>query len=261
MVDDDGRITVNHERDGEPPSGRGCSRTCCCTSASATPTRTAAGRDRRIRPRLHRRVLRGGQPVRGDRAASAGHWCCSGPARRRRAVADPPLARHRRAGGVRRASARTAPGPAWCRPRPDCGCRAAEAAGWDRSGSRTGWPTAATEAIDAAGGGTRPDTRTGGRCASGTARCRWFVSSFPLLGAVAAGFTLVPTRTWPGRGTSRSPRSTPSTARSTSTRTRALSAEEWRFVLAHEMLHAALRPRPTASPAATRTCGTSPATT
>ncbi|GLY37219.1 hypothetical protein Amsp01_032430 [Amycolatopsis sp. NBRC 101858] len=69
----------------------------------------------------------------------------------------------------------------------------------------------------------------------------WFVSSFPLLGAVAAGFTLVVdaevVRAWdislaavdaehgeiyvnPGA---------------------ALTAEEWRFVLAHEMLHAALR--------------------
>ena len=72
----------------------------------------------------------------------------------------------------------------------------------------------------------------------------WFVSSFPLLGAMAAG--LHPGRRRrarpglghrPGRGRRRAgeiyvnPHA-------------ALTAEEWRFVLAHEMLHAALRPRP-----------------
>ncbi|MEV6645734.1 hypothetical protein [Amycolatopsis sp. NPDC051371] len=69
----------------------------------------------------------------------------------------------------------------------------------------------------------------------------WFVSSFPLLGAVAAGFTLVVdaevVRAWDislaavdaGHGEIHV---NPSAA---------LTAEEWRFVLAHEMLHAALR--------------------
>jgi predicted metal-dependent peptidase len=69
----------------------------------------------------------------------------------------------------------------------------------------------------------------------------WFVSSFPLLGAVAAGFTLVVdaevVRAWDislaavdaGHGEIYV---NPSAA---------LTAEEWRFVLAHEMLHAALR--------------------
>lgn len=69
----------------------------------------------------------------------------------------------------------------------------------------------------------------------------WFVSSFPLLGAAAAGFTLVVdvevVRAWDislaavdaGHGEIYV---NPSAA---------LTAEEWRFVLAHEMLHAALR--------------------
>ncbi|WP_410635765.1 DUF2201 family putative metallopeptidase [Amycolatopsis sp. cmx-4-83] len=69
----------------------------------------------------------------------------------------------------------------------------------------------------------------------------WFVSSFPLLGAMAAGFTLVVdaevVRAWDiavaavdaGHGEIYvNPNA-------------ALTAEEWRFVLAHEMLHAALR--------------------
>ncbi|GAA1675737.1 hypothetical protein GCM10009765_26300 [Fodinicola feengrottensis] len=69
----------------------------------------------------------------------------------------------------------------------------------------------------------------------------WFVSSYPLLGAVAAGLTLVDdpeiARSWDITVAAVNaeygevyinPRA-------------ALSAEEWRFVLAHEMLHAALR--------------------
>ncbi|MFC0435567.1 hypothetical protein [Kutzneria buriramensis] len=69
----------------------------------------------------------------------------------------------------------------------------------------------------------------------------WFVSSYPLLGAVAAGLTLV---------------DDPEISRAYGIRIAAVSAthgevyinpharlspEEWRFVLAHEMLHAALR--------------------
>jgi predicted metal-dependent peptidase len=69
----------------------------------------------------------------------------------------------------------------------------------------------------------------------------WFVSSFPLLGAIAAGFTLVVdaevVRAWDISLAAVDAEHgeiyvNPSAA---------LSAEEWRFVLAHEMLHAALR--------------------
>jgi predicted metal-dependent peptidase len=69
----------------------------------------------------------------------------------------------------------------------------------------------------------------------------WFTSSYPLLGAVAAGFTLVPdadvARAWDIRIAAVdavhgeifvNPQAS-------------LTVEEWRFVLAHEMLHAALR--------------------
>lgn len=40
VVSDRGLITPNRARDAEPGSGPGCSRTCCCTSASATSTTT-----------------------------------------------------------------------------------------------------------------------------------------------------------------------------------------------------------------------------
>ncbi|HEX6356695.1 DUF2201 family putative metallopeptidase [Actinophytocola sp.] len=69
----------------------------------------------------------------------------------------------------------------------------------------------------------------------------WFTSSYPLLGAVAAGFTLVPdadvARAWDIRIAAVSAEHGEIYVNPYAN----LSAEEWRFVLAHEMLHAALR--------------------
>jgi predicted metal-dependent peptidase len=69
----------------------------------------------------------------------------------------------------------------------------------------------------------------------------WFISSFPLLGAVAAGFTLVPdkdiARAWDISIAAVSAEH----AEIYINPTAPLSSGEWRFVLAHEMLHAALR--------------------
>lgn len=69
----------------------------------------------------------------------------------------------------------------------------------------------------------------------------WFTSSYPLLGAVAAGFTLVPdadvARAWDIRIAAVSPEHGEIYVNPHA----GLTAEEWRFVLAHEMLHAALR--------------------
>ncbi|MEV6824279.1 hypothetical protein [Amycolatopsis sp. NPDC051102] len=69
----------------------------------------------------------------------------------------------------------------------------------------------------------------------------WFVSSFPLLGAVAAGFTLVVdadvARAWDISLAAVDAEHGEIYVNPAA----ALSAEEWRFVLAHEMLHAALR--------------------
>lgn len=69
----------------------------------------------------------------------------------------------------------------------------------------------------------------------------WFVSSFPLLGAVAAGFTLVVdaevVRAWDISVAAVDAEHGEIHVNPVA----ALTAEEWRFVLAHEMLHAALR--------------------
>jgi predicted metal-dependent peptidase len=68
----------------------------------------------------------------------------------------------------------------------------------------------------------------------------WFASSYPLLGAVAAGFTLVAdadvARAWDIRVAAVSPEHGEIYVNPHAS----LEAEEWRFVLAHEMLHAAL---------------------
>ncbi|MCR6482110.1 hypothetical protein M8542_04755 [Amycolatopsis sp. OK19-0408] len=69
----------------------------------------------------------------------------------------------------------------------------------------------------------------------------WFVSSFPLLGATAAGFTLVVdaevVRAWDIALAAVDAEHGEIYVNPAA----ALTAEEWRFVLAHEMLHAALR--------------------
>lgn len=69
----------------------------------------------------------------------------------------------------------------------------------------------------------------------------WFTSSYPLLGAVAAGFTLVPdadvARAWDIKIAAVSAEHGEIYVNPHAN----LTAEEWRFVLAHEMLHAALR--------------------
>jgi predicted metal-dependent peptidase len=69
----------------------------------------------------------------------------------------------------------------------------------------------------------------------------WFTSSFPLLGAVAAGFTLVPdadvARAWDIRVAAVDAEHGEIYVNPHAP----LTVEEWRFVLAHEMLHAALR--------------------
>jgi len=121
-----------------------------------------------------------------------------------------------------------------------------------RRGSTGGvpdWPTAfaigladaASAAVDVAGGVRSSITDWPVSKASWEQARGWFVSSYPLLGGVAARFTIVADR---------------DLARSWDISIAAVSAEsaeiyinpladlsvaEWRFVLAHEMLHAALR--------------------
>ena len=98
---------------------------------------------------------------------------------------------------------------------------------------------AATRAVEMAGGALPTGTRNA-RTAWELAR-RWFVSSYPLLGGLASQFTLVAeaelARSWDI-----------SVAAVNAGRAEiyinplaGLSEMEWRFVIAHEMLHAALR--------------------
>jgi predicted metal-dependent peptidase len=113
------------------------------------------------------------------------------------------------------------------------------------SATPTDWPgafaasiaRAATEAIDLAGGVSVPR-----RVNQVWERARgWFVSSYPLLGGLAAHFTIVADVNL-ARGWHISIAAVNAGAGEIYVNPHAgLSEEEWRFVLAHEMLHAALR--------------------
>jgi predicted metal-dependent peptidase len=69
----------------------------------------------------------------------------------------------------------------------------------------------------------------------------WFVSSYPLLGALAAGFTIVAERELAQRMRIAVAAVDAARAEIYVNPLAALARDEWRFVLAHEMLHAALR--------------------
>lgn len=102
----------------------------------------------------------------------------------------------------------------------------------------TGLSEAVTEAVDAAAGGRDPLHR---KRQSWDHALSWFVSSYPLLGGLASGMHLI---------------SDPDVARAADISVAAVDADlgeiyinpyasldehQWRFVIAHEMLHAALR--------------------
>ena len=124
-----------------------------------------------------------------------------------------------------------------------------------------GLRAAVSAAVEVAGGGRDSLTGTSGSKSSWRRGwLDWFVSSYPLLGGIAAGIELVADADRPRPRHLPSPRSTPRAARSTSTRcaphatTRSGSCSPTRCCT----------PRcatATACGAATRTCGTSPATT
>jgi predicted metal-dependent peptidase len=96
---------------------------------------------------------------------------------------------------------------------------------------------AAADAIDLAGGVSGP-----GRVKSVWERARgWFVSSYPLLGGLAAHFTIVADLDL-ARGWDISIAAVNAEAGEIYLNPHAgLDEDEWRFALAHEMLHAALR--------------------
>ncbi|MGX5186625.1 vWA domain-containing protein [Streptomyces avermitilis] len=96
-------------------------------------------------------------------------------------------------------------------------------------------------AMDMAGG--RRDSMTGGptRLHPWERALSWFVSSYPLLGGIAAGLTLVADAELArAHGISVAAVSTEA-AEIYINPLRRFDDEEWRFILAHEMLHAALR--------------------
>ncbi|MFG1990705.1 hypothetical protein ACGFJ7_12095 [Actinoplanes sp. NPDC048988] len=99
-----------------------------------------------------------------------------------------------------------------------------------------GLSAAATAAVDVAGG-----ARPGSRRSPWRRALSWFIGSYPLLGAVAARFELVAdaalARDWDISIAAVSPEAGEIYVNPL----RQLGEDEWRFVLAHEMLHAALR--------------------
>ncbi|GGX53352.1 vWA domain-containing protein [Streptomyces fructofermentans] len=121
---------------------------------------------------------------------------------------------------------------------------------WGRwQGSPTDWQLAFAHALtrtmstamDLAGG--RRDSMTGGptRLRPWERALSWFVSSYPLLGGIAAGITLVADAEL-ARAHGISVAAVDAGAGEIYVNPlRQLDDEEWRFVLAHEMLHAALR--------------------
>lgn len=105
----------------------------------------------------------------------------------------------------------------------------------------TGLSAAATAAVDVAGGARISLTDPAAARQPWDLALSWFLSSYPLLGALAARFTLVAeadlARDWDIAVAAVSP----SAGEIYVNPLRNLPAAQWRFVLAHEMLHAALR--------------------
>ncbi|MEV6287418.1 hypothetical protein [Kribbella sp. NPDC051770] len=134
-----------------------------------------------------------------------------------------------------------------------CGVNGGEAdvtnSAWTGWGKPPDWPArfavglsaAATAAVDVAGGVRSSLSDSKGRVDDWTAALGWFVSSYPLMGALAASMTVVAevelARNWDIRVAAVS-----AVAGEIYVNPLAgLTPGEWRFVMAHEMLHAALR--------------------
>jgi predicted metal-dependent peptidase len=123
---------------------------------------------------------------------------------------------------------------------PDLGAGGTDAPDWPAAFAR-GLAAAATAAVDVAGGvrstlGAPRRTKPAWERALG-----WFLSSYPLLGGIAAGFTIVADADLArGQGISIAAISADAAEIYINPLVR-MTDEEWRFVLAHEMLHAALR--------------------
>src|SRR5690606_30745739 len=104
-----------------------------------------------------------------------------------------------------------------------------------------GLSAAATAAVDVAGGARTSLADSAGRRQPWDLAMSWFLSSYPLLGALASRFTLVADAEL-ARGWDISIAAVSATAGEIYLNPRQnLPGAQWRFVLAHEMLHAALR--------------------
>jgi predicted metal-dependent peptidase len=117
------------------------------------------------------------------------------------------------------------------------------------AGLRVDWPAAfaaqiaraAADAIDVAGGARASMSDPTGRRTVWERARRWFVSSYPLLGGLASHFTIIGDADL-ARGWDISVAAVNAAAGEIYINPLAgVSETEWRFVLAHEMLHAALR--------------------
>nr|WP_232534031.1 hypothetical protein [Plantactinospora sp. KBS50] len=104
-----------------------------------------------------------------------------------------------------------------------------------------GLSAAATAAVDVAGGARSSLTDRDSRRQPWRLAMGWFLSSYPLLGAVAARFTLVADAELARRWNIAIAAVSAAAGEIYLNPLRELSGIQWRFVLAHEMLHAALR--------------------
>ncbi|MEU4642490.1 hypothetical protein [Micromonospora sp. NPDC023814] len=104
-----------------------------------------------------------------------------------------------------------------------------------------GLSAAATAAVDVAGGARRSLTDRASHRQPWELAMSWFVSSYPLLGALASRFTLVADAKLAQRWNITIAAVSSSAGEIYLNPLRNLSSMQWRFVLAHEMLHAALR--------------------
>jgi len=104
-----------------------------------------------------------------------------------------------------------------------------------------GLAAAATSAVEVAGGARTSLTDPAARRKPWERALSWFVGSYPLLGALAARFTVVADPEL-ARGWDIAIAAVSAAAGEIYVNPlRSMSEPEWRFVLAHEMLHAALR--------------------
>ena len=123
---------------------------------------------------------------------------------------------------------------------PDLGRPAVTAPNWPHRFA-IGLSAAATSAVEVAGGARASLTGPAVRRKPWELALSWFIGSYPLLGALAARFTVVADPEL-ARGWDIAIAAVSASAGEIYVNPlRQMSEPEWRFVLAHEMLHAALR--------------------